>query len=248
MTALDVSLCEHMFTDFELAMLSDNLGKLNSSPENFSPFYRKLAQLRFPLPVADVLELRYLFNHAIDQMPEPERTRDFHHFREARQAEMEAVGIDTGRHGQRLLKLLAVLRQLHLVHIIESRDAEAQLRRALEGNEKAARASVRYGKVSLVAALVAGTFWWLADVHWWTTALAVGLGYLSADYFYSLSILKRERSLLQERLDEVLAKRVSGLHWPLLIRNIALILGYARIDGVEAFEMHGEADDARAHL
>lgn len=232
-----------MISDLELATLSDNLGKLSSSPENFSPFYRRLVQLRFPLEVSDVLELRYLFNHAIDQAQEPARTRDFQHFRAARQMEMEAAGVENRRHRERLMKLLTMLRQLHLMHAIESRDAESELRRALANNRKAAASSVRYGKIALLAGALAGAFWLLADAPWWSQILTLGLGYLSADYFYSLSILRRERALLGARLEDVLSKRISSLNWPLLIRNIALVLGYARVDGVEAFAIESELDE-----
>lgn len=231
-----------MTVDVELACLSDNLSKLVAPPENFSFFYKKLVGLKFPLEVAEILELRDLFNHAIDQLPEPAST-DFQHFCRERQADIAALGIEKEHHVERMMRLLAMLRQFHLAHTIESRDTEAYLRKALTNNEKAHAQSVRYGRFSFIGALGGGGLW--AVLHQPGLVLQLvtaGLMYLFLDYFYSLTILKRERTLLRNRLEEVLHRRINAMNWSLLAKNIAVILGFARISGVEAFLLPTEQE------
>lgn len=217
---------------------------MSSVPAQFSDFYKKLVTLRFPLEVAEILELRYMFNSAVDHMVEPQLTRDFRDFCEQRRRDIEALRIDKAHHISRLTKLLAALRQFHLAHTIDSRDTEAYLRKALANNARAATLSLRYGKWTLGATLVAIGLW-AALIHpgWWVQLATFVLGYLSADYFYSLSTLKRERSALSAQLQDVLNRRVSALQWPTLTKNVALILGYAKISGVEAFVLEGEHED-----
>ncbi len=228
-----------MTVDSHTKPISDGLNKLPAAPDEFGSFYRKLLGLRFPLAVADILELRYVFNHAIDQTAEPAPTPDYRHFCDERRREMDRIGIDQPHHAQRLLKLLAVLRQLHLGHSIHSRDTEAELRRALVNNRRAAQQSRRYGNIAFAALAAIASFWLvLYQPAWWLYAGVAVTGYFALDYFYSLSILKKEYKLLGRQLEELLARRVAALNWSGVVRNIALVLGYAKLSGVEAFVLH----------
>jgi hypothetical protein len=231
-----------------LACLSDSLTKLRSRPECFYFFYKKLVELRFPLDVAEVLDLRYLLNQAIDASEATNATPDYRHFREARENEFDALGIEKKRDRDRLLKLLALIREFHYVHSVASRDTEKALRKALADNEKAAAQSRRYGRIALLVALTTAAVWLGFSEPGWPVKIVAAAGtYLSVDYFYSLSILKREQTLLGQRLDDVLSRRVKALNWKRLSRNIALTLGYAKISGVEAFLLEREAETEDAY-
>lgn len=224
---------------------TDGVVKTLTSPGNFPDFYRRMVGLRFPLEVADILELRDSLNQAVDHRLEPTASRDYIHFCSLHRPQIAALGINKDHHAQRLFKLLAMLRELHLAHSIESRDAEAKLRAALARNEKASTQSRGYAKVALGVALIAASLWVaLIDPGWFVRIVTVAAGYLSADYFYSLTILQRERNILGGQLRTLLDRRVHALNWPTVVRNLALILGYARISGVQAFVVEGDAVEA----
>lgn len=222
----------------------DSAIKAATTPANFPEFYRRLVGLRFPLAVADILELRYSFNHAVDHMLDPTASRDYMHFCSLHRPLIVELGINKDHHAQRLFKQLAMLRELHLAHSIESRDAEAKLRAALARNQKATAQSNRYAKVALLVAAIAASFW-LALIHpgWFLRIATVAAAYLSADYFYSLSILRREQNILTGQLQLLLNRRVHALNWPVVVKHLALILGYAKIAGVEAFIVEGDSDE-----
>ena len=227
-----------------LTCLSDGLNKMAARPDCFYHLYRQLIGLRFPLDVAEILELRYLLNHAIDGAEIPQETRDWREFRDAREHDLDEIAVDKPAHRARMLRLLALVRELHYQHSIASRDMETSLRRALADNLKADRQSRRYGKVALFAALSAAVAWLGLNEPGWWVKIAAGVGfYLFCDYFYALSTLKRERALLGQSLDEVLTQRVSALNWKRLARNVALTLGYARNADVEAFLIDKDVDN-----
>lgn len=228
-----------MTADRQPQMHPETLTKLPASPDEFGGFYRKLSGLRFPLEVAEILELRYLFNHAIDQAPEPSATPDYRHFRDQRLGEMERLGIDKPHHIERLLKLLTVLRELHLRHSLHSRDTERALRKAVVANQVAAKQSQRYSKYILFGLATMASFWLvLYQPGWWVYG-GLGIGaYFSLDYLYSLSILKKERAVLAQNLEALLTRRVAALNWDAVVKNMALVLGYARLRGVEAFVLN----------
>lgn len=222
---------------------SDNLAKLRSAPEGFYSFHNRLMELRFPLDVAEVLDLRYVFNHAIDSAPPVGETPDYRHFREARTAELEALGIQKAQQRDRLLRLLALLRELYVIHSVDSRETEVRLRKALAENAHARGVSIRYGKAAGAVTLLLAVLWLATSSPGWIVmVLTLGSAYLCADYFFSLSVLKKERLSLNQRLEEVLTRRVKALNWKKLAKNIALTLGYAKISGVEAFLIDKEAE------
>jgi hypothetical protein len=222
---------------------SDNLTKLRSAPEGFYFFYHRLMELQFPLDVAEVLDLRYVFNHAIDAAPTAGETPDYRHFCDARIAELEMLGIQKAPQRDRLLRLLALLRELHVIHSVDSRETETRLRKALTENEHARSVSIRYGKAAAAVTLLLTALWLtMSQPGWIVMALTLGSAYLCVDYFFSLSVLKKERLALGQRLEEVLTRRVKALNWKKLAKNIALTLGYAKISGVEAFLIDKEAE------
>jgi hypothetical protein len=222
---------------------SDNLAKLRSVPEGFYFFYRRLTELRFPLDVAEVLDLRYLFNHAIDAVPPVSETPDYRYFRDARVAELDMLGIEKAQQRERLLRLLALLRELHVIHSVDSRKTEIRLRKAQAENDHARSVSIRYGKAAAAVTLLLAALWLaMSQPGWIVMALTLSSTYLCGDYFFSLSLLKKERLSLGQRLEEVLAHRVKALNWKKLSKNIALTLGYAKISGIEAFLIDKEPE------
>ncbi|HLQ25445.1 MAG TPA: hypothetical protein VK138_06125 [Acidiferrobacterales bacterium] len=236
-----------MTANLNLASLSDHLAKISASPESFSYFYKKLIGLRFPIDVAEILELRSVFNQTLDAMEEVPESRDFRHFRDARQAEIDALKIEKKQHGQRLLKLLALIREFHFAHSLQSRDTENHLRKALADTHKACRRSIRYGQIAFIAALISALAGIAFNPGWIMQILTIGLVYLSGDYFYSLSILKRDQVDIHRQLDELLKRRVKTLNWRVLTKNISLILGYAKISGVQAFLIDKENEQEERH-
>jgi low affinity Fe/Cu permease len=236
-----------MTVNLNLASLSDHLTKISASPESFSFFYKKLIGLRFPIDVAEILELRSLFNQTLDAMEEIPESRDFQHFSDARQAEIDALKIEKKQHGQRLLKLLALIREFHFAHSLQSRDTENHLRKALSDNNKARIRSIHYGQITFIVALISAFIWVAFNPGWVIQIFTVGLAYLFGDYFYSLSILKRDSVELDRQLQELLKRRVKTLNWQVLTRNISLILGYAKISGVQAFLIDKESEQEERH-
>src|SRR5579863_5807778 len=238
-----------MSAETSIPCLSEHLADLNASPENFSSFYRRFTTLRFPIDVAEVLELRALFNQTIDASPELAESRDPRGFKATLDAEIDRLGVEPGRHRKRLLKLLVLLRDLHYAHLVQSRNDEARLLKALADNKKISRHSLLYGRVYCLLALL-GAFSWafLAAPAWPLKVATVVVGYLGADYFYSLLLLRHDRATLAERLEEVLKRRITRLDWELLVTNIALVLGYARNPPVQAFVLDTDADAASQRI
>lgn len=217
--------------------LSGHLVDLKGAPERFSPFYRKLIELRFPLAVAEILELRSLFNEALDGY-EDFTQADPQVFLEMHRQEFEALGIDKTTHKDRLARLIAVMRELHLLHSNNSSENEQRLHEALEQNLRAQRRSVRYGWFCLTVAILIGLLWAVAAPHSVVLkTLGVLMCYLFCDYFYGLSILRQEQNVLSRQLSEVVSGRIARPNWRTLIRHLAVVLGYARIQGLEPFRV-----------
>lgn len=234
-----------METGLQLASLADDLSKLGTSPDKFSSFYRRLMALQFPLDVAVVLELRYLFNQTIDKLRDNFEgdVSNARAFTDARRADIELAGVRKAEHVERLLPLLSLLRDHHLRHCIASRNTESALRSSLAANARAQHQSRRYAKLSLIALGVATlVVLALAAGGLAPKLILLALAYLSFDYAYSLSILKREQRILERRLSEALDRHVRALDWRCLTRNIALILGYARDSKIETFLLDSDVD------
>jgi len=222
-----------------------NLHELSLAPESFHSFYRLIHGMRFPLPVAEVLELRFLINHAVDRFQEPPNTADYRYFRRALTQAVESFGVDEPRHRERLLKTLAMLRELHYQHSVRSRQRESRLRAAQAENREVRNRSVRYGVFFLLAAiaiLIGGMA--LLESSWIAKLVAAGCAWLALDFFQSLSVLDREAERNTRELNDTLRTRVREVNWKTLIHKLALVLGFKKVDGIEVFRNATDGDSA----
>jgi len=236
------------------ASLSDSastvLTELTLTPEAFHTFYRLIHGMRFPMNVAEVLELRFLINHAVDRFQEPPNTADYRYFRRALTQAIDSFGVVETRHRERLLKTLAMLRELHYQHSVRSRQRESRLR-ALHGENREVRnRSVRYGLFFLLSGIgiaIAGIA--LLEMDWIAKLAAAGCAWLALDFFQSLSVLDREAERFTRELNDTLRTRVREVNWKTLIHKLALLLGYKKVDGIEVFRgtVDGESSDSRLH-
>lgn len=223
--------------------LSDYFAKLATSPDSFPFFYRRLISLHFPIEVAEILELRYLTHHAIDRAEMYGEGLEFRQFAADRGLDMDKVGIGKTLHRERLAQLLLLIRDYHKSHAARSNTAEARIRAALAENQFAQARSKHYSKNAGVAALfMAASSLLLSPPAVLMQGLTIFLCYLSADYLYSLSLLRREQRALQSELGEILRRRVRAINWRAIIRQTATILGYAQPLGGEAFRVEHEVD------
>ncbi len=223
--------------------LSDYLAKLAIAPELFPFFYRRLVSLRFPIDVGEILELRYLSHHLIDHAENDGLGREFGEFATARRSDMDVVGISKANHRERLAQLLLLVRDYHSAHAARSDSDEAKLRAEIERNHFAQRQSRHYAKTAGSAALVAAaSSFLLSPPAILMQGLTIFLTYLSLDYFYSQSTLRREERLLSCELGEILRRRVRAVNWKAVVRQTGAILGYTRPLGGEAFRMDHEVD------
>lgn len=227
--------------------LSDYLAKLSIAPELFPFFYRRLVSLRFPIDVSEILELRYLSHHLIDHSENDGLGHEFGEFATARRRDMDAIGISKASHRERLGQLLLLVRGYHTAHAARSDAEEAKLRTDIERNHFAQRQSRHYAKTAGVAAMVAAaSSFLLSPPAILTQGLTVFLTYLSLDYLYSQSALRREERILSRELGEILRQRVRAVNWRAVVRQTGAILGYTRPLGGEAFRMDHEVDSRQA--
>jgi len=202
---------------------SDTLSGHILTTEGFPDFYTRILALRFPISVAEVLELRDLINHSADVYEEPADIPQNREFRDSLESAIHSFGIENRHHCERLLGVLGMLRGMHYQHTIASRDAEQRLRR-YQGENRAARAQhLRNGVIALFTMAGAGLAWWIMTDAGWPLQL------------FTLFAATGD-------LNEVLRKRVESLNWRTLIHKLALLLGYKKIEGVEVFrQQHPEA-------
>ncbi len=217
------------------ALLQDSL-----TVRNFPIFYRMLVQLRFPIRVSGVIELRALLNDTIDKAKELEAEGDTREFHEALVSAIDSFDITRPHHRERLLTLLTEIRHLHYNHSIYSRNRELQLREKMEDNRSARTRSTQVGTVFVLVAAVAGFAWATAPIsHWIVKAIMAGSLFMAWDYFHSLPILERENKRLNQDLNELLRNRVERINWKTMIHKLSLILGYKMVDGIEVFNENG---------
>ena len=221
--------------------LSEDFAKLPDSSDAFPFFYRKLVSLRFPIEVAEILEMRYLCQRAIDECARDDRDYEWGEFTASRMADMDHVGVQKSTHRERLSRLLLLLRDYHNLHKTRSAEAEETLRASLADNRFAQERSRSYGKGGGVATLIAAiSSVLLSPPAVLMQGLTVLLAYLSLDAFYSLSILRREERRLNEQLSEILRRRVRTVNWRAVVRQTGALLGYTRPLGGEAFRLEQE--------
>ena len=207
---------------------------------NFPIFYRMLLQMRFPIRVSGVLELRALLNDTIDKAHESDPEVNTYEFNEALESAIDSFGITRPHHRQRLLTLLTEIRNLHYAHSIYSRNRELELREKLHDNDSARRRSSQVGSVFLLLAAIAGVAWAAVPGIHWVVQVVAGLSLLLAwDFYHSLPLLEREQRRLTQDLNELLRHRVESINWKTMIHKLSLILGYKVVEGIEVFNENG---------
>jgi hypothetical protein len=224
--------------------LPEGFNRLNLEPKHFHIFYTVFGGLRFPLNVAEVLDLRYLINHAVDEFTEPPLTPDYRQFRESLEKALDALSVENPRHRDRLLKTLALIRDLHVAHSLESRNSEERLRLEAESNEHARRTSVHKGIFYGVATALSIAGWFLMPSSEWLVKLLSLLCALQSFLcFRALPRFDLRGQELRSVLNDVLHDRVNSINWKLITHKLTLILGFKLIQGVEVFRMEGEYQD-----
>jgi hypothetical protein len=222
--------------------VAQDFSTLTLTPDNLHAFYVKFINLRFPMQVAHLLELRYLINHAVDRYKMPPMTRDYRQFRDSLQGAIDSF-IDNQRYSERMLKILSMLRDLHYTHSVNSRNAETRLRAGMAANRAARERCVRYGLFFILAGVACGIIGLAMKTSgWMVELLAAGNGYVAWRFFHKLPGLDRQLEKMTHELNDVLRRRVQSLNWRVLIHKLALVLGYKRVPGVEVFHIESEHD------
>ena len=224
-----------------------HIGDLEFSPEDFPALYRRLTILEFPLPVADILELRSALNIAIDGHHE-QRADSARPIRlaEIYRDDLSRLGVTQPKHVERLTCLLGLLDELHTIHRQAARTSERVLHQALRDNAQARQYSLRLGLIMGAGLLLVLALIGHGDIAWGTKTLAAITGYLSLDAFYAIGLLLRQRQSLRARLRQQTGTSIETIRWPTLIRNLALILGYARGDRAETAFLLDDSQDLRS--
>jgi len=223
--------------------VAHDFSALSLTPDNFHAFYTKFINLRFPMQVAHVLELRYLINHAADKYKEPALTSDYRQFLDSLEGALTSFSVDNPRHRERLLRILSMLRDVHYTHSVDSRNAEEQLRQAMAENRAERDRSVRYGLFFILAGITFCLFWvGMENPHWAIKWLPVAYGCFAWRYFHKLPGLDANMGRLTADLNEVLRRRVRSLNWKTLIHKLALVLGYKRVPGIEVFHVDSDTE------
>ncbi|MBI3569537.1 MAG: hypothetical protein HY082_00275 [Gammaproteobacteria bacterium] len=223
--------------------LAQDFSGVNLTPDAFHTFYTKFINLRFPMKIAHVLELRYLINHAVDRYKEPAPTPNYRQFRESLQSALDSFSIDNRRHSERMLKTLSMFRDIHYAHSIASRNAERRVREDMERNRDEYAKAVRYGLFFIFAGVSFIVIWLAtADAHLAIKLLPAAYAWLSLRFFHKLPALENEHEKLTLEVNDVLRRRVDSLNWKTLIHKLALVLGYKRVPGVEVFDVDVDHD------
>jgi len=228
---------------------ADTLGGFALTTNGFPDFYARILALRFPISVAEVLELRDLINHSADIYEEPEDLPQNREFRESLESAIHSFGVENRHHSERLLRVLIMLRGMHYHHTIASRDAEQRLRRLQAENRGTRSHNLRNGVLALLILVGGGIVWMLASEPGWAIKLVplaaaiAGLG-----YFHALPLLDRDMERLTSELNVVMRKRVETLNWRTLIHKLALLLGYKKIQGIEVFRHEQSEAGANSRL
>lgn len=226
-----------------ITVKTDNLADFTLTVDSFPAFYKRISAMRFPIAVEEVLELRDLLNQSLEIFEQPSDNPQSRDFKDSLLTAIHSFGIENDRHCKRLLNILAMLRDLHYHHSINSRNADEKLRGGLAANRQARSHSTRYGLLSILATMVCGMAWiGVAEAALWLKLLTAGFAFFAWDYHHSLPSLDKEIARLTSELNDVLRNRVDTLNWKTLIHKISLILGFKQIRGVEVFRHNPEHD------
>jgi hypothetical protein len=221
---------------------ADTLGGYTLTSDRFPDFHARILSLRFPIDVAEVLELRDLINHSADFHEEPSDTPQLREFRESLEDMIHSFGIENRHHCERLLRVLVMLRDLHYQHAIASRDAELRLRQQQAENRMARRVNRRNARMALVLMAITGCLWLVTDNAGWVIKLLPLVPALAAlGYFHALPVLDRDMQRLTAEFNTVMRMRVESMDWRSLIHRLALLLGFKQIKGIQVFH-HDQTD------
>jgi hypothetical protein len=229
---------------------ADTLGGFILTTRSFPDFYRRILSLRFPIGVAEVLELRDLINHSADvhedDSSELPQTREF---RDSLESAIQSFGVENRHHSERLLKVLVMLRSMHYQHTIGSRDHEQRLRQQQAVNRADRRTALRNGVLALITPAGTIAAWAVgARAGWIVPGLALASALAALGYFRMLPRLDRDMERLTGDLNLVLRQRVESINWRTLIHKLSLLLGYKRIQGVEVFRPESAEFGSGAYL
>ena len=221
-----------------------NLANQELTIEGFPAFYRMLLGLRFPINVADVIEIRGIINTSVDHFTSPPQTPDYRQFMEAMETAIDSFGIDNKRHVDKLTKVMTMMRELHYQHSIASRDQENALRLRHEENKRARSQSIIYGLGTLLLTIFSIILWIsMSQPLWYIKLSAILFSFVTWDYFHSLTTLSKENHELTQELNDTLRERVVSLNWKQLIHKLALVLGFKKVSGVNVFLFEDNAGE-----
>lgn len=224
----------------------DTLGGFTLTTDGFPDFYSRIQAMRFPISVAEVLELRDLINHSADVYEENTESPQNREFRDSLENAIQSFGIDNRHHSERLVRVLTMMRVMHFQHTLASRNAEQQLRQEQSQNRRTHGFNRRNGLLAILVALGAGLFWALsAEAGWGVKLLSLAAAIGALGYFHTLPQLDRELEQITRQLNDVLRKRVDSLNWRTLIHKLSLLLGFKKIQGIEVFRHEPAETDFR---
>ncbi|MBI3897936.1 MAG: hypothetical protein HY308_06525 [Gammaproteobacteria bacterium] len=213
------------------------------TPETFEPVYNTLLGLKFPMDVAQVLELRYLINHAVDAFPEPAMTPDYREFCDALQTVIDVTGVENKRHSERMLRIMSLMRDLHYTYSVHTRDDESALRAEMTKNRQHRRQSVRYCLLYTVAMILAAIVWTgLQEPGWIIESLTAGFAIGAWLHLHTMPALDRKLKALEKRMNDLQRHRVRSIHWRALVHKLALVLGFKHNSEVEVFRIDNDFD------
>ncbi len=219
------------------------------TPGNFPKFYRTVVGLRFPIRVADVLDLRSVLNEAVDLYEEPANSPTYREFVDALETAITSFGVESRRHADRLVNLLTLLRDVHYSHSISSRDKELDLRARIEVSRESYVRSKRYGVVSLVFGISCASAWAAMPLAGWPVKLlTLAAGYMAWDYCHSQPMLEREEKELNRELNALLRERITSVDWKMLIHKLSLLMGFKKVSGIEVFNIESDEDTIELNL
>lgn len=224
---------------------SDDLATQRLNVDSFPDFYRKFMCLRLPLDVAEVIDLRDVINQAAGEFTEPVPTEGHRRFVAGVRSEIDALGINRTDHRAKIIHILVMLRCLQQAHRATVRRTGRALCSGQRANRKARKLSIRYGIVLLLAAIV-GLVAWLAieNVTWSVKAATVLLAYLAVDCFFSLTVLAQDYRRLTQAVEHLRGEEIRRFEWRILVKHVALILGYTHRFATEPFLVGADDDGA----
>ncbi|MBE9515370.1 MAG: hypothetical protein IME93_00180 [Proteobacteria bacterium] len=208
---------------------------------NFPKAYRKLLCLRFPMDVAEIIELRDMLNQSLERSELLNVTPGFKNFTSTLTDAIELSGVDRQHHADKMVGILSLFRELHYKHNLMSRNREIQLRQLREQNRESNENSVRFGIAALLTAIMGFiTFLAVPESGWLLKGITIVSAIATLDFFQSLRIFDGEYKILTDEFNTVLRERVDNMNWEKLTSNLAAILGYRKDQS--AFLIHSTAD------